>query len=197
MSLSAYSFYTLIRHKCFCLRCGFNIRLFANVIYVRNFCKLFTYSLRWTNELLNHSLLTISLKCKVYQCVDIYNNVNWCNSLLVRVGMVWTFLPSSILSLLSPSLWETARYRLKYCLKGTLNPKQPTNQLLVRFSSIEFVHLLVPHKIWISIFLKFQEEILCWFNEVLGWFNEVFLLFTKRSSQYSYHDESTSYFDCI
>ena len=31
---------------------------------------------------------------------------------------------------LSPSLWETARYRLKYCLKGPLNPKQPTNQIL-------------------------------------------------------------------
>ena len=27
----------------------------------------------------------------------------------------------------SPSLWETARYRLKYCLKGPLNPKT-TNQ---------------------------------------------------------------------
>ena len=26
---------------------------------------------------------------------------------------------------LSPSLWETARYRLKYCLKRPLNPKQP------------------------------------------------------------------------
>ena len=32
---------------------------------------------------------------------------------------------------LSPSLWETARYRLKYCLKGPLNPKQPTNQMLL------------------------------------------------------------------
>ena len=31
------------------------------------------------------------------------------------------------ISILSPSLWETARYRLKYCLKGPLNPKQPTN----------------------------------------------------------------------
>ena len=29
-------------------------------------------------------------------------------------------------SFLSPSLWETARYRLKYCLKGPLSPKQPT-----------------------------------------------------------------------
>ena len=32
---------------------------------------------------------------------------------------------------LSPSLWETARYRPKYCLKGPLNPKQPTNQLKI------------------------------------------------------------------
>ena len=31
-------------------------------------------------------------------------------------------------SFLSPSLWEAARYRLKYCLKGPLSPKQPTNQ---------------------------------------------------------------------
>ena len=50
-------------------------------------------------------------------------------ALAVGAGeVVWTFLLSSILSLLSPSLWETARYRLKYCLKGPLNPKQqPTN----------------------------------------------------------------------
>ena len=33
----------------------------------------------------------------------------------------------TLISSLSPSLWETARYRLKYCLKGPLNPKQPTN----------------------------------------------------------------------
>ena len=37
------------------------------------------------------------------------------------------FLLSSILF---PSLWETARYRLKYCLKGPLNPKQQTNQIM-------------------------------------------------------------------
>ena len=28
---------------------------------------------------------------------------------------------------LSLSLWETARYRLKYCLEGPLSPKQPTS----------------------------------------------------------------------
>ena len=43
-------------------------------------------------------------------------------------GVVLTFLLSSILSPFSPSLWETTRYRLKYCLKRSLNPKQPTNQ---------------------------------------------------------------------
>ena len=40
-------------------------------------------------------------------CVDIFT-------------LIYPFSP------LSPSLWETARYRLKYCLKGPLNPKQPT-----------------------------------------------------------------------
>ena len=43
-------------------------------------------------------------------CVDIFT-------------LIYPFSP------LSPSLWETARYRLKYCLKGPLNLKQPTNQL--------------------------------------------------------------------
>ena len=38
-------------------------------------------------------------------------------------------------SSLSPSLWETTRYRLKYCFKGSLSPKttnQPTNQAALR-----------------------------------------------------------------
>ena len=35
--------------------------------------------------------------------------------------LIYPFFP------LSPSLWETARYRLKYCLKRPLNHK-PTNQ---------------------------------------------------------------------
>ena len=29
---------------------------------------------------------------------------------------------------LTPSLRETTRYRLKYCLKGPLSPNKPTNQ---------------------------------------------------------------------
>ena len=38
-----------------------------------------------------------------------------------RFSIICPFSP------LSPSLRETARYRPKYCLKGPLNPKQPTN----------------------------------------------------------------------
>ena len=36
--------------------------------------------------------------------------------------LIYPFFP------FSPSLWGTARHRLKYCLKWLLNPKQPTNQ---------------------------------------------------------------------
>ena len=39
--------------------------------------------------------------------------------------LIYSFFP------LSPSLWETARYRLKYCLKGPLNPNQPNLVLAV------------------------------------------------------------------
>ena len=37
--------------------------------------------------------------------------------------LVYLFSP------VTPSLWEMARYRLKCCLKGQLNQKQPTNIL--------------------------------------------------------------------
>ena len=58
-------------------------------------------------------------------------------------GVVWTFLLSSILSPLSPSLWETARYRLKYCLKGPLNPKQPTKQI-IQYSEVKDLFFVFP-----------------------------------------------------
>ena len=45
------------------------------------------------------------------------------------------------ISFLSPSLWETARYRLKYCLKGPLSPKQPTNQSSDLQNTYELVKL--------------------------------------------------------
>ena len=46
-------------------------------------------------------------------------------------------------SFLSPALWETARYRLKYCLKGPLSPKQPTNYTIyLHMKEIENISLL-------------------------------------------------------
>ena len=38
-------------------------------------------------------------------------------------------------SFLSPSLWETTQYRLKYCLKGSLSPKT-TNQPKIHTNNI-------------------------------------------------------------
>ena len=49
-------------------------------------------------------------------------------ALAVGTGCLVIFTLIHPFSPVSPSLWETARYRLKYCLKGPLNPKQPTNQ---------------------------------------------------------------------
>ena len=37
----------------------------------------------------------------------------------------WCLFALSSIFPLFPSLWRTARYRLKYCLKGPLNPEQP------------------------------------------------------------------------
>ena len=54
-------------------------------------------------------------------------------ALVVGVGggcLDFFFYLVCLFSLLSPALWETARYRLKYCLKGPLNPK-PTNLEIV------------------------------------------------------------------
>ena len=51
-------------------------------------------------------------------------------------GCLDIFSLSYLFSFLSPSLWETALYRLKYCLKGPLNPKQRTNQ----HTKIRFPH---------------------------------------------------------
>ena len=72
----------------------------------------------------------------------------------LAVGAGWGCLDIFTLlypfSPLSPSLWETARYRLKYCLKGLLNLKQPTNlacfilkykyRITARYSNLDDKH---------------------------------------------------------
>ena len=66
--------------------------------------------------------------------------------------LIYPFFP------LSPSLWETARYRLKYCLKGPLNPKQHTtttqclsSNMLIEYLSFAFSSFLVTTGIVFSL----------------------------------------------
>ena len=59
----------------------------------------------------------------------------------------------------SPSLWETARYRLKYCLKGPLNPKQPTNQPILKPQSWD--HISISSRAdWILLSASLGDECL-------------------------------------
>ena len=65
-------------------------------------------------------------KLPVPGCPTIWITVGQGPTALV-VGSGWVCLDIFTLNypffLVSPSLWETAQYRLKYCLKRLLNPK--------------------------------------------------------------------------
>ena len=64
----------------------------------------------------------------------------------LAVGAGWGCLDIFTLlypfSPLSPLLWEMARYRLKYCLKGPLNPKQQQQKNVTELLSLK-VYLLL------------------------------------------------------
>ena len=66
-------------------------------------------------------------KLPVPGCPTIWMTVGQ-RPIVLAVGAGGLFFDICILvypfSFLSPSLWETARYRLKYCLKGSLNPRK-------------------------------------------------------------------------
>ena len=51
--------------------------------------------------------------------------------------LIYLFCP------LSPYLWETARYRLKHCLKGPLTKPKTTNQLKILARLCIFMRLSV------------------------------------------------------
>ena len=55
---------------------------------------------------------------------------------------------------LSPSLWETARYRLKYCLKGPLNPKQPTNHVIEAISTSTLMVPKMERRLNVPLYLE-------------------------------------------
>ena len=70
-----------------------------------------------------------------------------------------------LMSSLSPSLWETARYRLKYCLKGPLNPKQPTNQHL---QSLHNRHIENPLLLKHNELAELNRIVFCWLPSHVG-----------------------------
>ena len=60
-------------------------------------------------------------------------------------GCLDIFTPIYHSSFLSSSLWETTRYRLKYCLKVPLSQKQPTNLSRCLFVfPVNLGNLLIP-----------------------------------------------------
>ena len=73
--------------------------------------------------------LELDKNCQLARAYCACNGCGW--------GLFGHFFLSSIVSLFFLPLWETARYRLKYCLKGPLNPRQPTSlrRFIVRFMS--------------------------------------------------------------
>ena len=93
-------------------------------------------------------------------------------ALAVGAGrVVWTFFSLIYLfSFLSPSLWETARYRLKYCLEGLLSPKQPTNQLsILMFTDLHhlsytiLLHPKLVYEMWTSRSMWLSATNICYF----------------------------------
>ena len=52
----------------------------------------------------------------------------YCSCSRCGCGLFGHFFSRLSFTFLSPSLLETARYRLKYCLKGPLSTKKTTNQ---------------------------------------------------------------------
>ena len=79
------------------------------------------------------------------------------------MGVVWTFFLSSIISLFLLILWEMARYRLRYCLKGPLSPNQPTNQRTPRHWKLTQHHRsTLPPPCLQETFLKPEDNL--WFK---------------------------------
>ena len=77
-------------------------------------------------------------------------------------GVVWTFFFSRLSFRLSfrfsfsLSFWETARYRLKYCLKGPLSPK-PTNQIFPVICFVLLVPFLARHMVYLRPLVDFSQ----------------------------------------
>ena len=74
-------------------------------------------------------------------------------------------------SFLSPSLWETARYRLKYYLKGPLSPKttnQPTLNALISHINFSMYNIFA----FLRTYFPYVSSITN--NSLVGWILTIF-----------------------
>ena len=79
------------------------------------------------------------------------------------------FLPLSLpLSDVTEFLWETARYRLKYCLKVQINPKWPIVTTLAT-SFLEFMWYCKNSKNWDT--LNYYRD--CPTNGIVGFYSAI------------------------
>ena len=86
-------------------------------------------------------LITLSLRDSAGASYNFDNSRARAYALIVGAGGGGLDIFTLIYPFSSFSLsWETARYRLKYCLKGPLDQKQPTNQILETVLSSNIQH---------------------------------------------------------
>ena len=79
---------------------------------------------------------------------------------------------------LSPSLWQTARYRLKYWLKGPFSTRQPTNQPVCIYISITIIFYLVNGFTEKTLTISFDISYISFFIIFIPFFLFFFLLKT-------------------
>ena len=70
----------------------------------------------------------VNFQCRASYNLDDSRAKAYCACSRCGWGCLDIFTLLYLFSPLSPSFWETARHRLKYCPKRPLNPKQPANQ---------------------------------------------------------------------
>ena len=107
------------RAYCVCSRCGWGFRHFYSIYHFSSF---FGGGALVLGKLLVPGRPTIWISVGQGPTVPAVGAGGGCLNIFT---LIYPFSP------LSSYLWETARYRLKYCLKRLLNPKQPTNQHLL------------------------------------------------------------------
>ena len=96
-------------------------------------------------------------------------------------------------SFLSPSLWETARYKLKYCLKGPLSQKQPTLDCMHFFS---LLGLFAPHPPVIAPPSSFKKQTQHYNLRSIANFDDDINLNAKTAIRFRIHSV-ISYFACL